>query len=160
MSASEQSPYHIRLINAYLCLDNRQVTVPVSYVDKPLNLMDLVPIAQTFCDAVVKATLDHSKSTHSPVVCEQCQKPICCQHLFAVSTIEAAYLSERLLKEHTPEVLALVARCRNRARHIDRMILDMEKDCHDSVPKGSNGALAQLCDRYSQFGVRVCLSAE
>ena len=148
---AEQSPYHNRLIGAYLCMDSKQVTVPLSYTDKPIHLMDLMPIAQTLCNAIVKATRELSKLTCGPVVCEQCQKPVCCQHLFAVSAIEAAYLGEKLLKDHTPEMLALVDRCRNRARRIDRMILEMENARHYSAPKGSKGALAQLCDWYNHL---------
>jgi len=151
-SVTELSPQHEHLVHVHLCTGNEETIVVLPYSDQTMQLMDLVPIAQTFCDAIVETRIKQSQSDGHPTVCKQCHRPVCCQHLFAVSTPEAAYLAEKLTTEHSHEALLLTVKCRNRAQQLDRMITQTDKDCHNSRLLGaSNGLMTQLTACYNHL---------
>ena len=116
------SPQHEHLVHVHFGTGNEEIIVALPYSDQTMQLMDLVPIAQTFCDAIVEARIKRAKSDGRAVVCRQCLEPLCCQNLIGTSTIQAAYLATKLLNNPSQEALHQVDRCRKQALQLDRVM--------------------------------------
>ncbi len=119
---TELSPQHEHLVHVHFSTGNEEIIVALPYSDQTMRLMDLVPIAQTHCDAIVEMRIRQSKSDGRAVVCRQCLEPVCCQSLVGISTIEAAYLAKKLVDSPSPEAPYQVDQCRKRALQLDRMM--------------------------------------
>jgi len=121
-SVTELSPQQEHLVRVHFGTGNEEIIVTLPYSDQAMQFMDLVPITQTFSDALVETRAKQAKSDGRAVVCGQCLKPVCCQSLVGLTTIEAAYLAKKLMDDPSQKALYQVDRCRKRALQLDRMM--------------------------------------
>jgi hypothetical protein len=152
-SVTGLSPQQEHLVHVHFCTGNEEIIVALPYADQTMHLTDLVPIAQTFCDAIVETRTKQSKSDGRAVICGQCLEPVCCQSLVGISTIEAAYLARKLMDNPSQKALCQVDRCRKRALQLDRM---MGRSVHIVLGSVNHFAesVSQLQNSYSNAQLR------
>jgi len=99
-----------------------QAVITLPYPPQDIRLLDLLPMARRISSAIIKITLQQYQAAGHVIACDRCCQPQCCRHLIGLSTIEAAYLAEMLLRDSSRAALDCVQKCRQRTGHLGQLI--------------------------------------
>ena len=117
---------HLRHI--HLATGGREVVVTIRVTEKPMLLMDLMPVAQAFSDALTQIVRKKVHASGQCIACDKCETPTCCRYLVALSTIEAAYLARKLIYEQPYKARGFAKKCRDRSRLLDDTIPEFSQN--------------------------------
>ena len=120
MAASLSNPsrrFHVRIDLGF-----EEIVVGLAFSGSAIRLTDLVPLAQVLEDSIGAAIMRQQESLAKPVSCGPCCSPVCCQYLIGLSTVEAAFMAELLMRQGYALGPELRKRCRKRSQQLDRLV--------------------------------------
>lgn len=124
---------HLRHI--HLAAGGREAVVAIRVTEKPMLLMDLMPVAYALSDALTRITKKKVRASGQCIACDKCETPACCRYLVALSTIEAAYLARKLLCEQPYKARGFAKKCRDRSQLLDDKISEFSQNYPETQPQ-------------------------
>jgi Fe-S-cluster containining protein len=148
-TAASLSEYARRL-RVHIDLGFEEIVVGLAFSDQAIRLTDLVPVAQVLEDSIVAAVKRQQESLGNPVSCGQCCSPVCCQYLIGLSTVEAAFTAELLMRQDDALGHELRKRCQKRSRQLDRFA-DNFLQAHPGITSRPTKLVSQLEQWYGRL---------
>jgi Fe-S-cluster containining protein len=84
---------------ARVCLNitifGKELNLTIGFLDVPVRVCDIIPVAQAICDKIINATLSSTKNLGLHIPCKKgCS--LCCKNLVPLSDPEALWLNEEI----------------------------------------------------------------
>ena len=84
---------------ARVCLNitifGKELNLTIGFLDVPIRICDIIPVAQAICDKIISTTLASAESLGLHIPCKKgCN--LCCKNLIPLSVAEALWLNEEI----------------------------------------------------------------